>query len=201
MWKCVIDSNELKTYECKTKKLQVCIEARNSNNFWEIYKTYHSDKLTFTEEFEATSSDEADKIIAKIKKDILDEAALKDMDSLRKNLVVNIKRLYKEGDVEKWQFSVNNAKADNIIIARYSIKVIELDIITSEEYKFVESELLDEISKILGLEDFENEIVQNIYFFSKRSSFYNESNPKDTIGKIEVGFNIESDKDLFPEDN
>ena len=195
MWKCVINTDDLKTYESNDKNLKMCIEARQNNSFWEIYKTYRSDNLTFTEEYEANNSEEAKDIIKKMKSDIVDETTLKKIDTLRKNLTLKVKRVFKEDNVEKWKFSVNSEKFENIVIIRYANKEIEMDIIANERLKFIETELLDEIYRILGMNDFGNEVIQNIYFFSKKSSFFNDSEDKGLMNRIEIGFKYESEED------
>ncbi len=195
MWKCVINTDELKTYESNDKNLKMCIEARQNNSFWEIYKTYRSENLTFTEEYEANNTEEAKDIIKKMKSDIVDETTLKKIDTLRKNLTLKVKRVFKEDNVEKWKFSVNSEKFENIIIIRYASKEIEMDIIANERLKFIETELLDEIYRILGMNDFGNEVIQNIYFFSKKSSFFNDSEDKGLMNRIEIGFKYESEED------
>ena len=195
MWKCVIDTKELKTYESNDENLQICIEARQNNSFWEIYKTYRSKTLTFTEEYEANSAEEAKDIIKRMKNDVVDERTLKKIDLLRKNLVIKVKRVFKEDNVEKWKFSVGSEKFENIIIIRYGLKDIEMDIIVNEKLKFIESEILDEIYRILGMADFTTEVVQNIYFFSKKSSFFNDVEDKGIMNRIEVGFKYESEED------
>ena len=198
MWKCVINTKDLKTYESVDDNLQVCIEARQNNSFWEIYKTYRSNNLTFTEEYEANNIEEARDIINKMKNDVVDEKTLKKIDYLRKNLVVKVKRVFKEDNVEKWKFSVGSEKFENIIIIRYSEKDIEMDIIANERLKFIESEILDEIYRILGMNDFGSEVIQNIYFFSKKSSFFNDYEEKGMMNRIEVGFKYESEDDDEP---
>ncbi|MFW6230472.1 MAG: hypothetical protein ACOC32_00420 [Nanoarchaeota archaeon] len=195
MWKCVIDTKDLKTYECTNNDLQVCIEARQNNSFWEIYKTYRAQNLTFTEEYEATNNEEATDIIKKMKTEIIDASTLEKIDKVRKNLAIKVKRVFKEHGVEKWKFSVNSEKFSNIVIIRYGKKEIEMDIIAHEQFRFIETEILDELFRILGLNDFELDIVQNVYFFSKKSSFFNDAESDTLMNRIEVGFNFESEGD------
>ncbi len=196
MWKCVVDSSDLKTYELSKDNLQVCIEARQNDSFWEIYKTYRSTELTFTEEYEASSHEEARDIIRKMKSEVIDEKTLKRIDQVRKNLDIKVKRVYKEENVEKWKFSINSEKYENAIIIRYSEKDIEMDIIANERFKFIETELLDDLFRILGMSDFGTDVIQNIYFFSKKSSFFNDSDEKAMLNRIEVGFRFESENDF-----
>ena len=195
MWKCVVDSSDLKTFELSKDNLQVCIEARQNDSFWEIYKTYRSTDLTFTEEYEASSPEEAKDIITKMKNEVVDERTLKNIDQVRKNLEIKVKRVYKEENVEKWKFSVNSDKYENTAIIRYSAKDIEMDIIAHEKFKFIETDLLDEVFRILGMSDFGMDVIQNIYFFSKKSSFFNDSDENALLNRIEVGFKFESDGD------
>ncbi|MFP4189812.1 MAG: hypothetical protein ACLFSL_02115 [Candidatus Woesearchaeota archaeon] len=196
MWKCVVDSSDLKTYELSKDNLQVCIEARQNDSFWEIYKTYRSTDLTFTEEYEASSHEEANDIIGKMKNEIIDERTLKRIDQVRKNLEIKVKRTYKEENVEKWKFAINSDKYENAVIIRYSDKDIEMDIIANERFKFIETELLDEVFRILGMSDFGTDVIQNIYFFSKKSSFFNDADEKAMLNRIEVGFRFESENDF-----
>ncbi|MFP4112331.1 MAG: hypothetical protein ACLFPQ_04490 [Candidatus Woesearchaeota archaeon] len=195
MWKCLVDSEELIAYEKVKSNLMVRIEARLSEKMWEIYKTYHSmtGKLNFTEEYEANDRKNAVQIITKIKKEILDEDKIKKIQALKKNLSIKIKRLYKEQNVEKWSFSINDEDYSNFIIVRYSTD-IEMDILSDERYKYVETEILDEINKVLGINEFETDIVQNIFFFSKKSAFYTCDDNNDSLGKVELGLEFSKEE-------
>ena len=195
MWKSVVDTDELKTFECNKSGLQVCIEARSNKHFWEIYKTYRSQNITFTEEYEATSNEEAKRIISRMKSEIIDKKMVDKIDYLRKNLQINVRRVFKNDNVEKWKFSVNSDHYTNVAIIRYGIKDVEMDIIADEQYRFIETELLDELFRVLGMNDFAKEVIQNIYFFSKKSSFYNDIDEKELLNKIEVGFRFETESD------
>ncbi len=195
MWKCVVDSHDLKTYENSGDDLQVCIEARKNSSFWEIYKTYRSESVTFTEEYEAKSNDEANRIIRKMKNDVIDKKTLKDIDTIRKNLNLKVKRVFKEDNVEKWKFAVNSEDFENNVTVRYADGEITMDIIANEKLRFIESEIVDEVFRVLGMSDFNEDVIQNIYFFTKRSSFYNDADEKALLNKIEVGFKFESDDD------
>jgi hypothetical protein len=195
MWKCLVDSNELITYEKIKSNMKVRIEARYSDSLWEIYKTYHSvsGDVSFTEEYEAPNRKKALGIISKIKKEVLDEKKIKSIESLRKNLVINVKRNYKELNVEKWAFAVNDEEYNNYVIVRYSDD-IEMDVLADEKFKYIETEIIEELNRILGLNDFGKDIIQNIFFFSKKSGFYtcDESTP-DVGGKIELDLEFQKD--------
>lgn len=196
MWKCLVNTKELITYEKRKGNMKIRIEARFSDNMWEIYKTYHSitGDITFTEEYEANDRKKAQIIISKIKKEVLDEKKIKNIQNLRKNLLLNVRRIYKEQNVEKWCFSINNEDESNYVIIRFSDDV-EMDILVDEKFKYIETEILDEINKILGLDDMNYDLVQNIFFFSKKSGFYTcEDSEKGVKGKIELGLEFNEEK-------
>jgi hypothetical protein len=195
MWKCLVDSEELIAYEKIKSNLKVRIEARLSEKMWEIYKTYHSvsGKLNFTEEYEADNRKKAVQIISKIKKEVLDEDRIRKIQDLRKNLSIKVKRLYKEQNVEKWAFSINDDEYSNFVIVRYSTD-IEMDILADERYKYVETEILDEVNKVLGINEFETDIVQNVFFFSKKSAFYTCDDNNDPLGKVELGLEFSKEE-------
>ncbi len=195
MWSLLVDDNELIMLENIEHSMKIRIEARFNNQNWEIYKTYHSvdGKISFTEEYECRTKKEAKEIINKIKLEILTEEEINDIKQTSKDLTLSIRRVYKDSKFEKWSFSINKSDFNNYILVRYSDK-LEMDIIANEKYKYFEVEILDEINKILGVNDFDTDLVQNMFFFSKKSAFYTNAKEEDNLEKIEIGIDFNNDE-------
>jgi hypothetical protein len=195
MWKCLIDTKELITYEKLKGNLKVRIEARYSDNLWEIYKTYHSlsSSLSFVEEYEAQDRKNALTIISKIKQEVLDEGKIKKIQSLKENIQLKLKRQFKEQNVEKWSFSLGDSDYINFIYIRYA-NPIEIDIMADEKYKYLENEIIDEINKVLGFDEITHDMIHNVLFFSKKSSYFTcDDSKKDIIGEIKLGIDFSED--------
>jgi len=190
MWKKLSDTNDLLSYEKSRKNFKVRIEARLTDDSWNIYKTYFTDqRVNFVEEYSASSQKEVRKIIkAMVKEKDLSLSDIKSIKKLSKSKPeIRLERAYKEYDVEKWFFSVGDDEKQNFITIRFG-ENIDIDVVLHEHYRFLERTIIQELIFILGLDKFEINTNQNVYFFNKKTHAKTRIKGKNIIiGKIEMG--------------
>ena len=191
MWKKIIDTNEIQAYEKKTSDYTVRIEARNADGRWDVFKSYHNQKdLNHTIEYTLASRQHLNAFIAKLKasRDLsLEEIRLI---KSKKSLNIEVKRAYKELDVEKWYFRVDNEKVQNFVVIRYGEEV-EVDIVVHSLYKPYESMIMASLNQIFGLERFSANLISNIYFFDKQSNYKSDASRRELLlGSVEMGFDF-----------
>lgn len=184
-WKKVNDTNDLVVYEKEKKGINIRIEARCTDDGWEIYKNYINEKKSdFVEEFFAGTKEEADSIISKLmnKKD-LSPREIREL-TLQKNqkIRVNIQRAYKDINVEKWTFSVNGEHNNNFVVVRFGDS-LDVDIVLEKKYVTNEIKITEDLMKSLGIEDMPKDIFYNVYYFVKKNSY--ESIRRDFLDKID----------------
>ncbi len=192
MWKKIAETNDLISVEKDTPyNYKVRIEARLNKGYWQIFKTYFTDKeVAFSEEYTTETKPDALNIIIALKKE--KDLTIPELKIVKKlldsPLKIKVERAFKEYEVEKWQFSVNDDSFMNFATVRYC-EYVAIDIVMHEKYRFIERKILEELINVLGLKEFGLEIFKNVYFFNKRT-FY-KSKPKRkgvVISKIEVDF-------------
>jgi len=106
-----------------------------------------------------------------------------------KKVLIDVKRAYKEIDVEKWFFSVNKGEFKNFFTVFYG-PAVDVDIVLDEKYMVYEDSILVEISTMLGLEKLGDEITQNVYYYNKLNKKSLKGKDKMLIGKIEMGLDL-----------
>jgi hypothetical protein len=192
MWRKLTETDDLISLEKQSSfNYRIRIEARYSKSVWQIFKTYFNDReVSFVEEYSTETKPEAMSVIRALQKERdLSPGEIKQIKKiLGKRLTLKIERAFKEYEVEKWNFSINEDKMVNFATVRYSEK-IQIDIIMHEKYRYLERKILEEIVNVLGLREFGMEIDKFVYFFNKRT-FY-RSRPKRrgvVISKIEMDF-------------
>jgi len=192
MWLKLTDSDDLISFEKETAHLyKVRIEARLVKGFWQIFKTYYNAKeVAFVEEYTTETKPEAVSVINALKRERdLAPAEIKQIKKLLgKKLTLNMERAFKEYEVEKWYFTINDDKTANFATIRYC-EYIGVDIVLHDKYRYLERRILEEIINVLGLQEFGMDINKNVYFFTKRT-FY-KTRPKRrgvVISKIEMDY-------------
>ncbi len=190
MWKKIVDSKELLIYEKKIKNIVIKIEARLSeNNEWEIFKKYcASDDLNYVENFLAKTTTELDFIIKNLMKKNLGKKELKEI-KLKESKIpkLSLKRDFKEYCMEKWLFTIDIEKIENLLFLKYD-EIVEVDIILNEIYKPISSKIIDEIKNTFSLKDEQSNLKINVYYFSSREVLENLNQQNPLVGKFEIGF-------------
>lgn len=75
----------------------------------------------------------------------------------QKKIDVNVIRCFKDYTIEKWYFTIDNEKIENIIYIR-DAEIINVDIVMHQKYKSKEKEILPTLKNILGLRDYDLDI-------------------------------------------
>lgn len=199
-WKPVVDSVDLISFETLSQDLTVRIEARKKEDHtWTIFKTYLDQALlAYTEEYYAKTRDEAQRIITFLQKEkLLTKREVQDRSLQRARKVsLSLKRQFKDYNVEKWHFAVNNSSYENILYIR-DADVIEVNILMAERYRSIEKQILTELQVILGLDTMEFDMKQEVYYYTTHSEGYIPSKKPAGffLGKMEMGFDFsEEDK-------
>ncbi len=192
MWAKKAETDDLISYEKKHQGRAIRIEARLVNGKWEIYKTYHRDEqCDYVEEYKTDHKQKALDLIETLKKE--KDLTLQEINKIKKfegkKINLKLKRAYKEYDVEKWYFSINNEGFINFVVARYA-EEIHVDIVLHEKYRYYESKILDELDEMLKLADF-GHIHEHVYFFKKHTAYNKKSKRGYLMGKIEMDIGFE----------
>lgn len=168
-WVRTFSNEEFECFESNSNAIQCRIEARKTEEGWNIYKSFFDKKgLNYTEEFVAPTYDKMIQIVKSLKKE--KEPSVSQLRKLvlekSRKAQVHIEREYKEYNVEKWKFGVNSDPLMNFVIVRCYDEV-DLDIVIHESYKTQEQSIVNEIISILGFEGMEESINLNCYYFQK----------------------------------
>ncbi len=197
-WKLVLDNPELISYELASKDLSVRIEARQTEeNIWTIFKTYHDDaSFTYTQEYRTQSRDEAQKVIASLQNEKL--FSKKELHELKlvqaKKVAVKVKRQFKDYNVEKWNFAVNDDAYENVVYIR-DADVSDVSIIMHEKNKPFEANIMYELKNVLGFDTSDLDIKQELYYYSTKSDDYKKNNKFSFVfGNVEMGFDVPNDE-------
>ena len=176
MWKKIVESSELVSYEKKKKDLNIRIEARLDKKKWHIFKRYFNDNgINLVENY--TSADKSEVLF--LIDDLLEEkdlsvGSIHDIIQMKKSGVsIRIFRDFKDYETEKWFFNVNDDKIRNWITVSFS-ENITADIVMHEKYRHIADSIKESLVKSLGLRKFSCNIEENCYFFAKTS--YSKTN-------------------------
>jgi hypothetical protein len=196
MWKKIAESTDLISYEHRTRSMTTRLEGRlSSDKTWTIFKKYFNDEgISFTEEYHAQTTDEAHYLIDKLKEKILDRQEIEKARRIQKQgIKLQVKRSFKEYNVERWDFSIDNEDYDNFLYIRYEDK-ISLDISVHARYKIWEGQIQSEIMTILGLVASDLDVKVNIHFYNERRTTQFRGRHSDLfISKIEMGLPDDSE--------
>lgn len=197
-WKLVLDNPELISYELASKDLRVRIEARQTeDNLWTIFKTYHDDAaFTYTQEYRTHSREEAQKIIDSLQNEkLMSKKELLELKLVQaKKVAIKVKRQFKDYNVEKWSFAVNDDAYENVVYVR-DADVSDVSIIMHEKNKPFEANVLYELKHVLGFETSDLDIKQELYYYSTKSDDYKKNNKFNFVfGNVEMGFDVPDEK-------
>ncbi len=168
MWKKLVDSKEVVSYELENESLKIRIEARlNQDATWNIFLIYHDGtNSSYTEEYRCRNQREALDLMRVLKTKRL--KSKKELDQLRqtqsKALHIELKREYRDYNVEKWIFSIENGIFNNFVYIRES-DFVDLDIVINAQYRQYEEKILAYLINNLGLDDFGTIIRHNLFYY------------------------------------
>ncbi len=203
MWENTVDSDDLLCHERKFKEFNVRIEARKNvdseSKKWEIFRTYYNDtSLNYTEEFFTTTRDKAEALIETLMRDKLltNHELTKIKLEQRKGIKLNINRVFKDYNVEKWIVCVNHEKEKNVVYIR-DAEMLEIDFIMNEKYKHIMKKVSKEFIKILGYNNSIFDKATNVYYFKEKTERYSKASSKNIlVSKVEVGLDYNSDENI-----
>ncbi|MBS3142973.1 hypothetical protein J4464_06310 [Candidatus Woesearchaeota archaeon] len=165
MWKKICDSQDLISYQKRSKQGESRIEARLSDNAWSIYKIHRSAKKDqHVQEYKAEQRKDALKIIEQLKQEKpspqIEKYAYQDA------LGIKLQREFKEYDVEKWSFMIHNDPHVNIVFVRFA-EHIEADIILNSKYRMIQRKILDHLVEVLRLNE-SPQLRITVYYYSDK---------------------------------
>src|SRR3989338_2841701 len=192
MWKKIIESRDVIGYERESNELKTRIEARlNNDNSWTIFLTYYDGKgVSYAEEYTSTTQkDDLDLITVLKNKRLKSRKELQQLkQSSEKKLKVEVKREFRDYNVEKWIFSLEEGIFNNFIYIREA-DFIDLDIIINSKYKQYEEKIIAYLVKYLGLEDYGAVIRENIFYYTEnKQKLDNNSNADVFINAMDFEF-------------
>ena len=168
-WSKISNTEDLICYEKKGKSISVRLEARHQDDEWVIYRGFYTENhLNYTEEFSATTKEEAEKMIYQLKKE-KEPSPLEITELLKKKsrkLHISFKRSFRDDAIEKWSFMVSGEEIPNFFYVREFDK-IEMDVIMHQKYKQHEEVILREINKFLSLDDLNADMEQHVFYFTR----------------------------------
>ncbi len=175
-WKEIIKNEEIVSYERESKEGKTILEARREETGWQIIKKFvFPGEEGLIENYYAESIQELKEMLKRLKreKSIGKKEVFKINDLKKRGIRIELKREYKEKNVEKWSF-VFGKGFRNFAIVRYG-ELVEMDIMMGEKYKFIENEIGDKLISVLGLGDLGKDVCQNFYYFTKKNNSYIEN--------------------------
>jgi hypothetical protein len=190
MWKKIAESHDLMSFENRAKSMTIRLEARmNQDMTWVIFKRYFNNEgISYTEEYHANSRDEAHYMLETLKSRLMDRQGVEQAaQNRKKGIKLSVRRTFKEYNIEKWDFSVDNDDFINFLYIRFEDK-IAVDLVLHERYKLWEEQILGEISAIFGFESLDIDLGLNIIYYSERFSKSKKGKKGELfIGRIEMG--------------
>lgn len=182
MWKKLVCSNDLIVKEAKKDGLNVRIEARNNPEGWNIIKRYYApdNNDSFIEDYFKPNLEGVNEVLKHIQSELLTKGQIKKIKELKKNLDINITRVYHEQNVEKWLFTISSVKKpqresslseDGTIVIKHGDE-LELDIMVKEKFRPLEEELIELINEKLGISSsMDKDVIHNFYYYYDNTSY------------------------------
>ena len=182
MWKRLITTNDLIVQEAVNDGLNVRIEARNNPEGWNIIKRYYlpdDSTLSYTEDYSRPTLNEAKEAIRYLQGELLTKMQIKKIKNLKKSLDLRIIRVYHEGNVEKWFFTIHSMKRpqtssvieDGTIVIKYG-DTIEVDVMVKEKFRHFEEEIIEAVNEKFGLtRQDEKEVIHNFYYYFETTAY------------------------------
>jgi len=196
MWKKIISSEDLIVLENTSDSQTVRIEARSTKEGWNVIKRYYTpndDSYSYMEDYYKSDIDEVKEIIKHIKTELLTRSQIKKIKDFKRNLSIFLNRLFNDGNIEKWFFSVQSIKRpyemklkeDGSVIIRYGENEIEIDIMMKEKLHHFEEQIVDIINEKLGLLNHKNkELIHNIFYYVDSASFTTKPRKKENFSML-----------------
>jgi hypothetical protein len=180
-WKKIVANTDTISYVKQKQGHSIIIEARHYDTGWEIVKKYVGDDVNFTEQYSATSMDELKSLLKRLQGEReLSQTEIKNLSQFKKKqLKLDIKRIYQERNVEKWSFAFNGAFSNSVII--HHGKTITVDITMEERLKYIEEKVVMKLFEAFGLDETERDTELTIYYYSKKTNYFFENEEEEVL--------------------
>ena len=180
-WKKLVSTADTITYLKSKDDHSIIIEARHYDTGWEIVKKYTGDELNFTEQYTATTEEELKNLIARLRSEReLSVTEIKTIGQFRKKqLKLDLKRIYAEHGIEKWAFAFNGQYTNHVTV-RHG-KQIAVDVVMEEKLKYIEEKIVMKLFESFGLDQAEQDTELAIYYYTKKASYFFESDEEEVV--------------------
>jgi hypothetical protein len=181
-WKTIVKSDDVEALEKRDNDISIRIEARmRPDNTWEIIKRYYNSEINYTEEFKLDETTDLKSFLTVLKKKNLDIKELRTRQLLKgKRIRLIPRREFKEYNLEKWSFTINDEPIENSVMIRFT-DTVDIDLYVFEKFSCVEDKIINEIAEVFGLTDPDIKLNYNIFYFSSRSTREVGSQSKEDI--------------------
>lgn len=180
-WKKLVSSTDTISFMKNKGEYSIIIEARHYDTGWEIVKKYMGDDINFTEQYSATSNDELKRLLGKLKDEKeLSSTEIKTLSQFRKRqLKLDMKRIYQEQNAEKWSFSLSS-NFNNFVTVRYGKQII-VDVIMEEKFKYIEEKIVMKLFESLGLDESERDTELTVFYYTKKANYFFETEDEEVF--------------------
>jgi hypothetical protein len=180
-WKKIVSNTDTISYVKQKAEHSIIIEARHYDTGWEIVKKYVGEEVNFTEQYSASSMEELKGLLKKLQNEReLTSTEIKNISQFKKKqLKLDLKRLYQERNVEKWTFAYNNTYNNQVII-HYG-KMIMVDIMMEERLKYIEEKIVMKLFEAFGLDETDRDTELTIFYYSKKTNYFFESEEEEIV--------------------
>lgn len=180
-WKKLVSNTDTISFVKEKGDHSIIIEARHYDSGWEIVKKYVGGDINFTEQYNATSNDELKNLLGRLKQEReLSSSEIRTLSQFKKRqLKLDMKRVYQEPNAEKWSFAWNNAY-NNFVTIRYS-KTITVDVVMEEKLKYIEEKIVMKLFESLGLDEADKDTELTIYYYTKKANYFFENEEEEML--------------------
>ena len=180
-WKKLVATADTLSYIKQKLDHSIIIEARHYDTGWEIVKKYVGDEVNFTEQYSASSDDELKNLLGRLKEEReLSTTEIKTISSFRKRqLKIDVKRVWKEGNTERWSFAFNGAYNNHVTI--HIGKTVSVEVVMEEKLKYIEEKIVMKLFECFGLDENEQDTELNVFYYTKKASYFFESEEEEMV--------------------
>ncbi len=180
-WKKLVSNSDTISFMKNRGDYSIIIEARHYDTGWEIVRKYVGADVNFTEQYSAGSVDEVKSLVNRLKSEReLSSTEIKSISQFKKKQIrLDLKRVYQERNTEKWTFAFNNVFS-NIVTIHYG-KTITVDVCMEERLKYIEEKIVMKLFESFGLDENDHDTELSIYYFTKKTNYFFESEEEEVL--------------------
>jgi hypothetical protein len=186
-WRKIVESKDLIILEQEQNEIKFKIEARKTENFWEVFKTQiKGTSSELLSEYTVDTRNDVRNLITRLKTE--NRPSVKRIPS-KKGVRISLKRVFKEEFVEKWYFQIDKDSTRNFLLVKFDSEVA-VDVVMNEKYRYFESQVLLQIEEKLGLKEIGDQIRYEIYYYNRNIKKDSEKNEYNLVD-VEFDFSNE----------